>query len=407
MRRKIAEELGVGAKDERLAGSSRVRESVVNFVFGVVALVLLGQGMVREAEAQAFTERNPDQDFNTLGVAGGNKSPQGIFAVDGIMLVSDVNGRIYSYDLASKERQDSPHNDVIDLAEAAVKKSKRGGENTNADDFILYKDGSTSATNTPNEALRPFGLWATNSTLWVAHKPLGEISSSNAPALYAYSMMWRTNGTKRYLKGTRDKSLEFTNLFSNENWHPTGIWSDGETMWVADQTDNKLYAYHAFSKFASENTNQKFDNLASGNTDIQGIWSDGETMWAADDDNTLYAYNLATKERDSSKESTLNDIDPFKSYIWSNGTTMWITHFKWSGEKKLYAFKMEDMSRDSSKDIDPLEDAADPGGAPTGVWSDRETIWVADRNDDKIYAYNMWTTNSKQRENPTLTAKTD
>ena len=108
-----------------------------------------------------------------------------------------------TYDMASKERQDSPHNDRAD-------NSLTGGNN--ADDFILFKSGNSGAT------IRPFGLWATNSTLWVAHKPIGTITStSNTPALYAYCMTWMTNGTKRYLKGERDDSKDFKDLFSNGN----------------------------------------------------------------------------------------------------------------------------------------------------------------------------------------------
>ena len=51
------------------------------------AFILLGLA-VPSTCAQPFTERNPAQDFNTLGVVG-NKNPYGIFGEDGILLVSD------------------------------------------------------------------------------------------------------------------------------------------------------------------------------------------------------------------------------------------------------------------------------------------------------------------------------
>ena len=53
-----------------------------------------------------------------------------------------------------------------------------------------------------------------------------------------------------------------------------------------------------------------FDTLiAAGNSSSRGIWSDGTTMWVADwDDHKLYAYDLATKERDAAKDfDTLAD----------------------------------------------------------------------------------------------------
>ena len=41
----------------------------------------------------------------------------------------------------------------------------------------------------------------------------------------------------------RDAAKDFNTLQAAGNTKPTGIWSDGATMWVADDTDSKLYAY--------------------------------------------------------------------------------------------------------------------------------------------------------------------
>ena len=40
---------------------------------------------------------------------------------------------------------------------------------------------------------------------------------------------------------SRDSGSDFT--LAAANGYPTGIWSDGTTMWVADFEDHKLYAY--------------------------------------------------------------------------------------------------------------------------------------------------------------------
>ena len=73
-------------------------------------------------------------------------------------------------------------------------------------------------------------------------------------------------------------------------------------MWVADNTDDKLYAYELATK--ARDSSKDFDTLsAAGNNFPIGIWSDGTTMWVADNtDSKIYAYNLATKARDSSKD---------------------------------------------------------------------------------------------------------
>ena len=62
---------------------------------------------------------------------------------------------------------------------------------------------------------------------------------------------------------------------------PRGIWSDGTTMWVADEDDDKIFAYDLESK--ARVPGRDFETLgAAGNNDPRGIWSDGETMWVAD-----------------------------------------------------------------------------------------------------------------------------
>ena len=49
---------------------------------------------------------------------------------------------------------------------------------------------------------------------------------------------------------------------------------------------------------------REFNTLsAAGNNSPNGLWSDGETMWVADNfDMKIYAYNLGTKVRDAAKD---------------------------------------------------------------------------------------------------------
>lgn len=53
-------------------------------------------------------------------------------------------------------------------------------------------------------------------------------------------------------------------------------------MWVADLYDEKLYAYDM--KTGERVRTRDFNTLeAAGNDYPTGIWSDGRTMWVADD----------------------------------------------------------------------------------------------------------------------------
>ena len=194
--------------------------------------------------------------------------------------------------------------------------------------------------------------------------------------LYAYRMSDKA----------RDSGKDFDTLSAAGNTTPRGIWSDGTTMWVADDNDGKIYAYRMSDK--ARDSGNDFDTLdAAGNNAPTGIWSDGTTMWVADSgDDKIYAYRMSGKARDSGNDfDTLTAVgNPTPRGIWSDGTTMWVVD--WSDEK-IYAYRMSDKARDSDRDFDTLDGAGNE--TPYDIWSDGTTMWVADLADDKIYAYNM------------------
>ena len=185
---------------------------------------------------------------------------------------------------------------------------------------------------------------------------------------------------------TRNPAVDFNTLTDAPNWAPRGIWSDGETMWVADWLNEKIYAYDMATK--ARVSGKDFDTLkAAGNTWPEGIWSDGETMWVADWLNEkIYAYDMATKARVSSK-----DFDTLKAAknaspegIWSDGETMWVADRL---DEKIYAYDMATKARVPGRDFNTLKAAGNIG--PRGIWSDGTTMWAADSLNDKVYAYDM------------------
>ena len=225
----------------------------------------------------------------------------------------------------------------------------------------------------------PSGLWSDGTTMWVANY-------NNAPVskIFAYDLSTKA----------RDESKDFNTLSVrgsgtvSGNSYPTGIWSDGTTMWVADGEDAKLYAYDLSTK--ARDAAKDFDTLsAAGNNSPRGIWSDGETMWVVDHtnhDDKVFAYDLATKERDASKEiDTLRSDGNRRAFgIWSDGTTVWVGD---SLFLKLYAYDLATKSRDTSQDFSALHPTLDY--VTLGIWSDGVTMWVTDLSDRKIYSYNM------------------
>ena len=199
--------------------------------------------------------------------------------------------------------------------------------------------------------------------------------------LYAYRMSDRT----------RDSGKDFT--LDADNGSPVGIWSDGTTMWASDFTDAKLYAYRMSDR--SRDSGKDFNTLsAAGNKFPEGIWSDGTTMWVADTGNdTVFAYDLSTRAWDFEKDITLAPGHGSPMGVWSNGSTMWVSDWR---DAKLYAYRMSDQSWDAGKDF--ALDADDE--SYEGIWSAGSTMWVASRDDAKLYAYD-W--NNPATGAPTIT----
>ena len=177
---------------------------------------------------------------------------------------------------------------------------------------------------------------------------------------------------------THVSDRDFNTLRAAGNRNPTGIWSDGTTMWVADRSA-KIYAYNLRTR--ARDWGRDFNTLYdAGNESPGGIWSDGTTMWVVDvADSRIYAYNMRSKARDPDKDFDLAVENGVPEGIWSDGTTMWAAD---GYRHKVYAYNMRSKSRDSHKDFD----LAVGNTSPTGIWSDGTIMWVADYNGE-IYAY--------------------
>ena len=200
--------------------------------------------------------------------------------------------------------------------------------------------------------------------------------------IYAYDM--RTKA--------RASSKDITTLNTAGNHHPVGIWSNGKTMWVADFQDQKIYAYDLTTK--AQVPGRDFETLkAAGNTSPWGIWSNGAMMLVSDHtDDKLYAYNMppATEaatapptpvaDTEAFDRTAAGDFNTLKAAgnnvpvgIWSDWTTLWVAD---SQDRKIYAYDLKTKARVASKEFDTL--AAAGNAAPQGIWSNGNTMWVSD-----------------------------
>ncbi len=124
--------------------------------------------------------------------------------------------------------------------------------------------------------------------------------------------------------------------------------------------------------------------LGSGSAFPGGIWSDDTYIWVSGGDyRQLYAYVLATGEREPDRDIglALDNSDP--KGIWSNGETMWVVD---AADRALYAYDLQTGDRDSAKDFTDLGDA---GAVYYDIWSDGETLWLSDNTGPVIEAFDF------------------
>ena len=363
------------------------------------------------AYSHATGARDPAKDIGALGSAG-NTSPRGIWSDGTTMWVSDSDaGKLFAYDLATKARDGSKDFDSLKAA---------GNE-------------------------YPTGIWSDGSTMWVMD--VQDIK------IYAYDMATKA----------RHAAQDFSTLSGGFTSQLNGIWSDGETMWVAADLGvnktgaDKIYAYDLETK--ARDAAKDFDGLSgAGNVEPTGIWSDGTTMWVANFERTafnsagervryfsskIYAYNmsdyvpppsdatltgLAVSPVDISEFAgdvteyhvgvansiTEASITPYASdaaaTIDINGSavTSGTSHAVsltegrnevaitvTAGDRKAVKTYTVVIGRGVTtafgwKAVDDFNALAIGNNHPSGIWSDGTTMWVANYNNaplSKIFAY--------------------
>ena len=166
-----------------------------------------------------------------------------------------------------------------------------------------------------------------------------------------------------------------------ENEEPTGIWSDGETLWVVENApsgEDRLFAYSlADGKRLPERDLPLFNRNRSSN----GIWSDDEVVWIADaQQGTLFAYDLATKERLPERDIELAEANRQPGGIWSDGSKVFVLN----RNPSLFLY-----DQDTGELLDELELDRILNRSPRGIWSDGVMIWVSDDRSDRILAYRL------------------
>ena len=200
-------------------------------------------------------------------------------------------------------------------------------------------------------------------------------------AVYAYDLE----------SGERVEELEFE--LDSANLAPRGVWSDRTTIWISDSGKEKLFAHDLESGERLPDSDLK---LHPDNDDPRGIWSDGSTMWVLDyRDDALFAYDLASGELLA--EYALHDDNDTPHGIWSDRVSVWVSNHD---PKRLFAYRLPSIPEEQADDAEALDLERVTGeefkklprasnNSPRGLWSDGDVMYVADANDGRVYSYNM------------------
>ena len=163
----------------------------------------------------------------------------------------------------------------------------------------------------------------------------------------------------------------------------TGLWGDGETLWVGQNSDGANDALFAYDLESRERARDREFALAETNHAPKGLGSDGVTMWVSDSgQNRLFASDLTTGERVEERDIILADDNGDARGIWSDDTTICVLD---DHDRALFTYDLESGAAIARYDLDAANDN------PHGVWSDGVAIWVSDHDAKRIFAYRLGT----------------
>ena len=297
----------------------------------------------------ASTGRDRSRDVR---LDSANSSPRGMWANNDTMWVVDWwSQEVLAYALQERTIQFNLHSLVLP--------------------FLITRDPGSDFNTLLADSFRPGSIVSYGGTMYVMEH--------GQKTIYAYDQSTKA----------RDTTKEFEVTGESEDFDGRGVWTDGQTMWVADDESNKLYAYKVTpGADHGDRDSDKDITLASDNLAPRGIWSNGETMWVNQIIGKIFAYHLTDGQnhayggRDSDKDITFASSNRTSVDLWSDGATIWVVD---SDDGYVYAYDLATKARVESKEFE----VSPPQNFPTGIWSDGGTFWVADAIDKKIYAYRL------------------
>ena len=127
----------------------------------------------------------------------------------------------------------------------------------------------------------PRGIWSDGVTIWVSDHGAKRLIAYRLPVLPdAETDSGEEDADARELERVSDE--EFTELSKASNNSPRGIWSDGDVMYVADESDDRVYSYNMPDAIDARLASLTLSGVdigafSSSNTEYEAVVADGVT----------------------------------------------------------------------------------------------------------------------------------
>ena len=341
------------------------------------------------------------KEINTL-VNAGNTAPSGMWAsLDTIWINDAGDSKTYTYNLPPAR---TPQQVAADATLSALTISPKNIVRFDPDERFYEVGVASTVTEatvaaTPNAANAIAFITPADSNtgtdghqvaLSAGRNPVTIRVTSQDGTVRTYTVGINRGVTDNFGWKADDDLDGLPQLATGNNYR--GLAEHNGIFWISASRSRTLAAYQ---QDGSRLPARDID-LHSTNIFPSYLWTNGTTIWVADPIALkLFAYRLSDGNRQESRDITLNVASiPLGTIsfagIWSDGTTIWVAE---SSDGKLYAYALDGGARQESNEFD-LHSSNDHS---TGIWSDGYTMWVADTFDDKLYAYFLETGQRRAR----------
>ena len=240
---------------------------------------------------------------------GGHDKPSGTWS-DGTTLWVLENGSgtddaVYAYDLATGERVEDREFELDNTNRAprgvwsdrtTIWVSDSGQEKLFAHDLdsgerLPERDIALADRNRDAR-----GIWSDTLTMWVL--------DGGKESLFGYDL------------ASGESLAEYA--LDDANDDPRGLFFDGVTFWVSDHGEKRIFAYRLEAgadgaDALARNRDEEFPGTVlsrAGNNSPRGLWSDGDVMYVADEsDARVYTYNMPDALDARLSSLTLSGVD--------------------------------------------------------------------------------------------------